>query len=64
MVAILYFSLISFVLIGTFKYLFYFLFKSKWAIIGWIIIIMFIIKLLYFPDVCHVCLDGGYIDGK
>ena len=29
MIAILYFALISFVLVGTFKYLFYFLFKSK-----------------------------------
>jgi hypothetical protein len=41
------------------------LFHPKYFVITWIITIAAIcIALFAPPQECHVCLDGGYIDGK
>jgi len=64
MIAIIYFILALFILIGWVRYIFEFLFTSKYAIIGWLLIIFAVIRMIWFPQVCHICLDGGYIYGK
>jgi hypothetical protein len=64
MITILYFVLAILVIGGLIKHTIIFLFTSKYALIGWICLIYVIIRIIWFPEVCHVCLDGGYIDGK
>ena len=64
MIAVLYFIIAIFVIGGWIKYGVWFLFNSKYALIGWILLIYAVIRIIWFPEVCHICLDGGYIDGK
>jgi hypothetical protein len=64
MIAIIYFILAVLVIGGWIRHGFIFLFTSKYAIIGWIILIYVVIRIIWFPEVCHICLDDGYIDGK
>jgi hypothetical protein len=64
MFAILYFIIAVLVIGGWIKHGLVFLFTSKYALIGWILLLYAVIRIIWFPEVCHVCLDGGYIDGK
>jgi hypothetical protein len=41
------------------------LFHPKYAVAAWAITIIGILIILFAPpQECHICLDGGYIDGK
>jgi hypothetical protein len=41
------------------------LFHPKYALVAWVITLLFAMIILYAPpQKCHICLDGGYIDGK
>ena len=41
------------------------LFHPKYCVIAWVITLAAICIVMFSPpQECHVCLDGGYIDGK